>query len=644
MADESSSWLIQRSRECLSVGDNDGADAWIFTATSLYPHSFPVQHEVLHTQMKAGQIAQAALQLANMLQRFNNKKELWQDVHSMLTAVSSEANDATSERWRYLFGALDSDVQQEMLRSCAEQCEDDVLSQCQLFIQLMKLFPGTVLEFGLETVKLLSRCSSHRLLCQKMLVNEALPLLLSSCHCQALLSRVPVDEIVFWLYKALFYCSQNCSECLISTAASDFMKTDLMSPTLTSPSTPRRSSIANRVKPENVLRDSWLMLLRLVQSIGLFLRWNIPSELCNSALLLSERVAVLKSLPKSHPAYFHVSFVLLLESLAKYRAALHMNSANESPLVMVSSIAESESQHGSEVQTLAVLGGTEGGKKVISDLFRCAVLCWDAVHSDKTLKTDFVNLRKKWSSADWEMIDSFEVDCWLYKRNFSQVVAYLQSLGEGDSLAATMARLKQASCLAKMGNLAKSCELAMSVLLSVLDEMHISVGDELPDSELADFTNSADVLLLPFDAVYVVPYCVAIAAEHYKSIAFEVERNDIALSHLMVLCQYDWPNMHQLFLQVMKRVKDNRGLIFESFFKYIRDIDMLEEMMWLSNTDTCQLCLLPSSSQRQRTVTRGVDKESKEELRDAFENQAKYAEDKFISTLYLFVQDTVRKP
>ena len=87
----------------------------------------------------------------------------------------------------------------------------------------------------------------------------------------------------------------------------------------------------------------------------------------------------------------------------------------------------------------------------------------------------------------------------------------------------------------------------------------------------------------------------------------------------MVLCQYDWPNMHQLFLQVMKRVKDNRGLIFESFFKYIRgrwagnahdvyvqrvmmiyiaDIDMLEEMMWLSNTDTCQLCLLPSSSQR----------------------------------------------
>ena len=36
-----------------------------------------------------------------------------------------------------------------------EQCEDDVLSQCQLFIQLMKLFPGTVLEFGVSFVALI---------------------------------------------------------------------------------------------------------------------------------------------------------------------------------------------------------------------------------------------------------------------------------------------------------------------------------------------------------------------------------------------------------------------------------------------------------------------------------------------------------
>jgi hypothetical protein len=63
----------------------------------------------------------------------------------------------------------------------------------------------------------------------------------------------------------------------------------------------------------------------------------------------------------------------------------------------------------------------------------------------------------------------------------------------------------------------------------------------------------------------------------------------------MLFCQYDWPSLRQLFLQVMKQVQDNRGLTFENFFKYITNIDMLEEVMWLSNSDTIQLYLLPSS-------------------------------------------------
>jgi hypothetical protein len=37
----------------------------------------------------------------------------------------------------------------------------------------------------------------------------------------------------------------------------------------------------------------------------------------------------------------------------------------------------------------------------------------------------------------------------------------------------------------------------------------------------------------------------------------------------MLFCQYDWPSLRQLFLQVMKQVQDNRGLTFENFFKYI---------------------------------------------------------------------------
>ena len=33
-----------------------------------------------------------------------------------------------------------------------DNCRDDVVSHCQLSVQLMKLFPDTVLEFGVSAV------------------------------------------------------------------------------------------------------------------------------------------------------------------------------------------------------------------------------------------------------------------------------------------------------------------------------------------------------------------------------------------------------------------------------------------------------------------------------------------------------------
>ena len=39
------------------------------------------------------------------------------------------------------------------------------------------------------------------------------------------------------------------------------------------------------------------------------------------------------------------------------------------------------------------LSGTEAGKRMICDSFKCAVMCWEAVHSDKTLKKGVVIIR-----------------------------------------------------------------------------------------------------------------------------------------------------------------------------------------------------------------------------------------------------------
>jgi hypothetical protein len=184
---------------------------------------------------------------------------------------------------------------------------------------------------------------------------------------------------------------------------------------------------------------------------------------------------------------------------------------------MLSSVADSGSQSGSDLQALCILGGTEAGKRMICDSFKCAVMCWEAVHSDKTLKKEFTSLQRKWNSVNWELVHNFEVDCWLYKREFSHVVAHLQSKKEPDSLSGSVAQLKLSSCLANTGNLRSACEVAMSVLLSVLEELRMSTdGDEVPDIDLADISSTSGVILLPVDASYVVPFCIQIAITYYK--------------------------------------------------------------------------------------------------------------------------------
>jgi hypothetical protein len=69
------------------------------------------------------------------------------------------------------------------------------------------------------------------------------------------------------------------------------------------------------------------------------------------------------------------------------------------------------------------------------------------------MSLEFTSLQRKWNSVNWELVHNFEVDCWLYKREFSHVVAHLQSKKEPDSLSGSVAQLKLSSCLANTGNL-----------------------------------------------------------------------------------------------------------------------------------------------------------------------------------------------
>ncbi|UYV65316.1 hypothetical protein LAZ67_3003930 [Cordylochernes scorpioides] len=72
----------------------------------------------------------------------------------------------------------------------------------------------------------------------------------------------------------------------------------------------------------------------------------------------------------------------------------------------------------------------------------------------------------------------------------------------------------------------------------------------------------------------------------------------MALGHLLILLQYDWPREEQLFLQMLENLRTQGHFTYNLFFTYIINPDIIEELMYLTTSSGggVALDLLPSSS------------------------------------------------
>jgi len=81
-------------------------------------------------------------------------------------------------------------------------------------------------------------------------------------------------------------------------------------------------------------------------------------------------------------------------------------------------------------------------------------------------------------------------------------------------------------------------------------------------------------------------------------------------SGTLVLIQFAWPHFALKFKDIVQRITE-KGIVFETFFDYIINTDMLEEFAFLvENSDN--IVLLPGTN---------VLRPSKEELHDMLEQQ-----------------------
>jgi integrator complex subunit 10 len=89
-----------------------------------------------------------------------------------------------------------------------------------------------------------------------------------------------------------------------------------------------------------------------------------------------------------------------------------------------------------------------------------------------------------------------------------------------------------------------------------------------------------------------LPYTIDIITSSVKEIAFSDSCTDVAIGQLMVLSQYKWPKDVDCFNKLILLVQTRGSFTYTKFFKYIINIEMLEEIMYLANQTSVKLNLI----------------------------------------------------
>ncbi|XP_069781372.1 integrator complex subunit 10 isoform X3 [Narcine bancroftii] len=212
------------------------------------------------------------------------------------------------------------------------------------------------------------------------------------------------------------------------------------------------------------------------------------------------------------------------------------------------------------------------------------------------------------------------------------------------------ALIQMAACHFALGEYRMTCDKVLDVMCSVIPctQDVVKVQEEIPKVK-PRFRKGSDLKLLPCTSKTMMPYCLQLMLACFKLRAFTDMRDDLALGHVIVLLQLDWPRGENLFLKAVDKICQQGSFQYENFFNYVTNIDMLEEFAYLRTTEggKIHLELLPNqgiliknssppvgvlpqefklqpSSQtadRHHTITRGITKGVKEDFRLAMERQ-----------------------
>uniref|UniRef100_A0A8C9VAC3 Integrator complex subunit 10 n=1 Tax=Scleropages formosus TaxID=113540 RepID=A0A8C9VAC3_SCLFO len=598
-----------------------------------------------------------------------------------------------------LFETLPGRVQCEMLLKATEQCFNTV-EKAEMLLLLLRRFPESVVQHGVSLGETLLEAESIEDLdtpvnCfRKLFVCDVLPLIINTSD-----MRLPPSLMYKYMHKAAeFYIAYVTR----GPSADGQLPGSQEAVGLKSPSAHRGSQryvIDGLTEKSSLVSDPWERLLDILAVVGALCEWQgdkasrsypeilqrmkklcryLPSLEGETLSRCRSQVVTCAALVLFRSAYLYVSTVqpslfqahcspgtgpwILVEDLSSVYSEVDLEKSAkhahkkcklaDSREKTVSSDDEEGLGKGRNRHIVLSKADVPGWAETL-DSFRTARESWDLLHSHEALESEFSKICSSWKTDTWLWLRIFLTDMIIYQGHYRKALTSLhqmaafQPLQQGPmvpqgSLEHQRALIQLASCHYALGEYRLACEKLLEVVCTLTPQAHdpSRTPEELTRSTRTKFRKGSDLRLLPCTTKAVLPFCLQLMLACFKLRAFMDNRDDLALGHVIVLLQHDWPLGEALFLKAIDKICQQGSFQYENFFNYVTNIDMLEEFAYLRTTEggRVQLELLPNQGMliKHHTVTRGITKGVKEDFRLAMERQVARCGENLLSVLHRF--------
>ncbi|XP_069711589.1 integrator complex subunit 10 isoform X3 [Phaenicophaeus curvirostris] len=690
-------FLVKRARE-LVPGDLWAAKAWLITARSLYPADFNIQYEMYTIERNAERTASAGRLLYDMFVNFPDQPAVWREISVITSALRNDSQDKQTQFLRGLFETLPGRVQCEMLLKATEQCFN-TLERAEMLLLLLRRFPETVVQHGVGLGETLLDAESIEdqespVNCfRKLFVCDVLPLIINNPDV-----RLPASLLYKYLNKAaefyINYVTRSAQTESQYQGSQD--SSDIMSPS-------KRSSqkyvIDGLTEKSSQITDPWERLFKILSVVGMRCEWQMDKGRRSFGDILHRMKDLCRYISNfdsdAHAKYKNqvvystmlVFFKNAFQYVSNIQPSLFQgpNAPNQVPLVLLEDVTNvygdtdiDRNKHIHKKRKLA-----EGREKTMqssddedpsgkarsrhitinkADLansievlesFKLARESWELLCSLESLDKEFTRICLSWKTETWLWLRIFLTDMIIYQGQYKKAISSLHHLaalqgshspqqitGQG-SLENQRALIQLATCHFALGEYRQTCEKVLDLMCCIL--LPIQEGGKVQEEQpkvKSKFRKGSDLKLWPCTSRAIMPYCLHLLLACFKLRAFTDSRDDMALGHVVVLLQHEWPRGENLFLKAINKICQQGNFQYENFFNYVTNIDMLEEFAYLRTQEggKIHLELLPNQAMliKHHTVTRGITKGVKEDFRLAMERQVSRCGENLMVVLHRF--------